>query len=445
MAKILIMDGELSSRNMISNMLRPLGNTLLLAEDGKKAMEVAEREKPEVALLDMHVEDMEGTEVLMGMKKIKPDMKCIMLSAFGSDMDALGAIGLGALGVLSKPFKITEVHKTVMAALQGKLVSGMAAVRSAAAVSAASAPAPAPAPAATTAPVDTSPSPVYRAPAVASNPASVAAAPAPAPAPVAEQVYEEAVPAPARRSPLIKVAAGICAAVVAIGIFLFARGSSGPEVKEYNLSYANPTGMCFIKNNLWVSDWTNGTIYHHSNNDKLTVSAAFKSDNQHPSGLAYDGDYIWSCSPSEKRLYKHRLDESLSTVSIYALPMISPQGLYFDGVNLWIIDSDAAKIYKHRMDDTLSVVAVYDSPAINPCGMFSEGEFFYIGDYKTGRIYKASVKDLAVSDIFELPNFDKERDKLAGIAWDGNHLWVCYDGVPQVFRHNLKKLKKIKF
>jgi CheY-like chemotaxis protein len=431
MAKILIMDGETNSRTMVSNMLRPLGHALIGVADGKRAIDTAQKEKPDIALLDMQVVDMEGTEVLMEMKKIRPDMKCIMVSGFGDEVDVRGVMGLGALGVLSKPFKITEVHKTVMAAVQGK-APGAAVPRPP--VRPAAAPAPV-APATPPAP------PVYQAPVPpAEAPVPVAAA-APAPLPVQEPVYGQA---PARSFPVFKILAGALVALVAAGIFLFTRMSgAAPQGKEYTLSYSNAAGMCSIRANLWISDWMSGNIYQHSNDEKLSIATVYKSDNQHPTGLAFDGDCLWSCNSAEKRIYKHRIDASLSVVSIYAMPSVSPQGLYFDGVNMWVIDSEAAKIYKHKMDDTFSIVAVFDSPAINPCGMFKDGEYFYIGDYKTGKVYKASTKDLTVNEVFELPGFNKDTNKLAGITWDGHFMWVCYEGVPKIFRHGLANLQKV--
>jgi sugar lactone lactonase YvrE len=147
----------------------------------------------------------------------------------------------------------------------------------------------------------------------------------------------------------------------------------------------------------------------------------------------------------EKRLYKHRLDSDLSVIAIYALANVTPSGICFDGVNLWVIDSVSAKVYKHKMDETLSEVAAYDSPAMNPSGMFRNGDFYYISDYKTGKIYKVSSKDFTASEIYELPGFDKNKEKLAGIAWDGKSIWGCSDGEPkQVVSFTLGSLKKTK-
>lgn len=415
MVKILIMDGEQSFRNLLYNMLRPLGHTMIAVEDGAHAIEGAQREIPDIALLEMQVSDMETAEVLVKLRRINPDMKCIMISGFADEEAIQSVIGLGAFSIITKPYKITEVHKAVQLAMKGRVPDAVLPPKD-----------------------EPSALPVYRPPARQMEAPGPAAPPAAVSMPINRR-------AGARSFPMLKVISGIAVAVAAAGLFLFSGGAGiKPAVKEYPLSYANPMGMCFARSNLWISDWMSGNIYRHRDIARLSETMVYKTDNQHPTGLAFDGDNVWTCNSAEKRIYRHRLDDTLSILSVYALPNVSPQGIYFDGVNIWVIDSEAAKLYKHKMDETLSAIEVFNSPAVNTCGMFRDGDFFYIGDYMTGKIYKASIKDVTVSEIFELPGFEKGKDKLAGIAWDGAYIWVCYDGVPKVFRHSLKSLKKVK-
>jgi len=121
MAKILIMDDEPALRNVTFNILKPSGHTLFLAEDGREAIEIARKEKPDLALLDIRVPGYpDGLEVLDELKKIDPSVKCIMLSGFGDDDAALDAISKGAFDYISKPFKIDEVLGAVNKALGAK-------------------------------------------------------------------------------------------------------------------------------------------------------------------------------------------------------------------------------------------------------------------------------------------------------------------------------------
>jgi DNA-binding NtrC family response regulator len=118
MANILIMDDEASIRNIIYIMLKPLGFPIFTAEDGRQAIEIARKESPAVAILDIRVPDMDGLEVLAELKKLNPDIKCIMLSGFADGESAEAAMKLGAYHYCSKPFRIDDLMNTVNKALK---------------------------------------------------------------------------------------------------------------------------------------------------------------------------------------------------------------------------------------------------------------------------------------------------------------------------------------
>ncbi|OGS10690.1 MAG: hypothetical protein A2339_07830 [Elusimicrobia bacterium RIFOXYB12_FULL_50_12] len=396
MAKILIMDDEPALRNVVYNMVKPLGHPLFTAEDGKQAIEIGAREVPDLALLDMRVPDMDGLEVLAELKKINPNIKCIMLSGFGDVETAVSSIKQGAFDYISKPFKIDEVLKVVNKALGAVPAQGQAAAAAAA---------------------------------PASKPQAAVSAPAAAKKPLPKGIL---------------IGAG-AALLIALAV-IFGRGlfSSG-AVQEFAIPYANPTGISSIGQNLWVTDWVMGNIYQHNKDAKLSIASVYKSANSQPTGLTYDGEKLWTCSSIEKRIYRHNMDASLTVEAIFATSGGNPSGLYFDGANLWVLDSEAAKIYKHKMDETISMIGTFDSPAINPCGMFKSGENFFIGDYKTGRIYKVSVKDFSVSDVYEIPYFVKNNYKLAGITSDGKTLWASADGIGKIFNFSFNSMKEVKY
>src|SRR3989338_1091168 len=104
MAKILIMDDELGIRTIASAVFRPLGHVLFLAEDSNQALEIARREKLDLAVLDVHVPGMDGIEVLENIKKIDPNIKCIMLTGDADKEFTQQALNKGALDYILKPF-----------------------------------------------------------------------------------------------------------------------------------------------------------------------------------------------------------------------------------------------------------------------------------------------------------------------------------------------------
>ena len=411
MIKILIMDDEPGLRNIVYNMIKPLGHPVFTAEDGKQAVEIAKREIPDIALLDMRVPDMDGLEVLGELKKINPNIRAIMLSGFGDVESAVFALKQGAFDYISKPFKVDDVIRVVNKAV------GLTEQK----------PGQSPAQAAQPQQSDSQ------------KPLSQAAV---------KEIKSSAggAAAPGLNKTVIGAAAGGIALLVVISIFIFGKGIIfKAHAQQYSIPYTNPIGMCWIKPSLWVSDWVIGNIYQHNNDATLSIASVYKTTNSQPTGLAFDGEYLWTCSSVEKRIYKHRMDKTLSVAEIFATPDSSPAGLYFDGANLWVLDTNAAKIYKHKMDETLSIVNVFDSPAVNPCGMFRDGEYFYIGDYKTSRLYKVSVNDFSVREVYSLPDFDEGTNKLANITWDGSNIWATADGVGKLFKIPFKSIKTIKF
>ncbi|MHB9155640.1 MAG: response regulator [Endomicrobiales bacterium] len=420
MVKILIMDDEPALRNIVYNIVKPLGHPLFTAEDGRQAIEVAQREVPDLALLDMRVPDMDGLEVLAELRKINPNVRAIMLSGFGDVETAVHALKQGAFDYLSKPFKVDEVLKIVNKAIQSIPQGAAHAVAAPAAVAASPAAA---VPAASPAPVSPQPK----------APAAVPGTEAPA-----AQSAVKKIPVPAF------VIGGLVLALIA-GFVAKSFFLSGGSATEFPIPYSNPIGMCWIKPNLWVSDWVVGNIYQHAPDAKLSIGSVYKTSNAQPSGLAFDGEFLWSCNSMEKRIYKHAMDKNITIEAIYATPNANPAGLYFDGANLWVLDTNASKIYKHKMDENLSVVGVYDSPAVSPCGMFRNGEYFFIGDYKTSKIYKVSAKDLSVSEVCTIDEFSEGGYKLASITWDGTNVWASADGVDKILRLPLSALKPVKF
>lgn len=408
MVTILVMDDEPSLRNILATTLKNQGHTIFTAEDGRQAVELAKRNPPNLALLDIQVPDMDGLEVLNELKKINPDVRGIMLSGSADVEIAVSTIKQGAFDFLSKPFKIDEVISVVNKAITAKASSIPSAVRTS----------------------------------TLTQSAHMSTA-----TPVAERRQMKARRKITLNTAIIKKAAIAASAVIAV-IIIAVLGKNlfqKSVFTEYSIPYSNPTGMCWIKPNIWVSDWVTGNIYKHNIDDKLSIASVYKTGNVQPTGLAFDGEYLWTCNSIEQRIYKHSLDESLAIEAIYSNPDSNPIGLYFDGVNLWILDSNTAKIYKHKMDATLSVIGEFDSPAINPCGMFRVGEYFYIGDYNSAKIYKVSVKDFSVSEVYTIEHFTTMNYNLASITWDGKNIWASSDETGKIFCLSFNNLKAIRF
>jgi two-component system, NtrC family, response regulator PilR len=105
-ARILVVDDERSMRELLAIVLRREGYDVLLADNGRAAVDILERESVDVLISDINMPDMSGVEVLRAAKKVDQDILGIMITAFASTETAVEAMRLGACDYLSKPFDI---------------------------------------------------------------------------------------------------------------------------------------------------------------------------------------------------------------------------------------------------------------------------------------------------------------------------------------------------
>src|SRR5213593_496274 len=104
--RILVVDDERSMRELLAIVLRREGYEVLLAENGRAAIELIEREPVDLLISDIKMPDLSGVEVLRAAKRVDQDILGIMITAFASTETAVEAMRLGACDYLSKPFDI---------------------------------------------------------------------------------------------------------------------------------------------------------------------------------------------------------------------------------------------------------------------------------------------------------------------------------------------------
>ena len=112
-ARILAVDDEPSMRELLSIVLRREGYEVLLAENGRRALDLLERERIDLMISDIKMPDMSGVDVLRAAKAIDHDIISIMVTAFASAETAVEALKLGAYDYLSKPFDVEELKNIV--------------------------------------------------------------------------------------------------------------------------------------------------------------------------------------------------------------------------------------------------------------------------------------------------------------------------------------------
>ncbi|MBI5250440.1 MAG: response regulator [Desulfomonile tiedjei] len=117
--KVLIADDSEILNNMLKDVFEEHGYEVCQAFDGFETKSVFLKDRPDVALVDVHMPKLDGLEVLRYMKEKAPRTIVIVMTGVGSQKMAVKAMKLGADDYLTKPFGMNEV-----VALSEKLLAG---------------------------------------------------------------------------------------------------------------------------------------------------------------------------------------------------------------------------------------------------------------------------------------------------------------------------------
>jgi two-component system response regulator PilR (NtrC family) len=118
--RILVVDDERSMRELLAIVLRREGYEVLLAENGKTAIAMLEREPVDILISDIKMPDLSGVDVLRAAKRIDQDILGIMITAFASTDTAVEAMRLGACDYLSKPFDVDLLRMKVREKIENR-------------------------------------------------------------------------------------------------------------------------------------------------------------------------------------------------------------------------------------------------------------------------------------------------------------------------------------
>src|SRR5687767_10817180 len=120
-ARVLVVDDERSMRELLSIVLRRDGYDVLLASDGKVAVETLKRERVDVLITDIRMPEMSGVDVLREAKRIDPGIISIIMTAFASTDTAVDALRLGAADYVHKsPNAVNDLRLRVRKELERK-------------------------------------------------------------------------------------------------------------------------------------------------------------------------------------------------------------------------------------------------------------------------------------------------------------------------------------
>ena len=118
MNKILLVEDEESIRGFLKINLQRNNFIVIEAQSGEEGLQLANKEKPKVAILDVMLPGIDGFVVCNELRNNFPGMGIIMLTAKGQDMDKIMGLEYGADDYIVKPFNPLEVVLRVKALLR---------------------------------------------------------------------------------------------------------------------------------------------------------------------------------------------------------------------------------------------------------------------------------------------------------------------------------------
>jgi two-component system, NtrC family, nitrogen regulation response regulator NtrX len=106
--RILVIDDESAIRDSLKMTLEYNGFEFVGAATGQEGLALAEREAPDLVLLDIKMPGMDGLDVLGRLRNINESVPVVMISGHGTTSTAVDAIKRGAADFLDKPFESTD-------------------------------------------------------------------------------------------------------------------------------------------------------------------------------------------------------------------------------------------------------------------------------------------------------------------------------------------------
>lgn len=120
MPSILVIDDKESMRTMLSQALTEEGYQVDTVEDGRKGLDLARIKGFDLAITDLKMPEVDGLEVLSGLKEIDNDLSVIIMTAYGTVETAVTAMKNGAYDFITKPFDPDHLTVIIERALENR-------------------------------------------------------------------------------------------------------------------------------------------------------------------------------------------------------------------------------------------------------------------------------------------------------------------------------------
>jgi len=124
-ARVLIVEDSESTRKAMKTMLLLNEHEICgEAENGEQAVEMYEKTKPDVVLMDIAMPKKHGIDAIREIRQMDPDAKIIGVTALYSPEKKREALKAGASSLIIKPFDVSDLIREIEALLSNKIESG---------------------------------------------------------------------------------------------------------------------------------------------------------------------------------------------------------------------------------------------------------------------------------------------------------------------------------
>ncbi len=126
--RVLVVDDHRAARESMADVLRCAGHTVSVAASAVEALELLDRERPDVVLTDLQMPGMDGLELIARVTRRRPAPQVLMITAHATISSAVEAIRRGAFEYLEKPFNAERLEELVARAIERRRLTGSDAI-----------------------------------------------------------------------------------------------------------------------------------------------------------------------------------------------------------------------------------------------------------------------------------------------------------------------------
>jgi len=122
MSRILLVEDERKILRLLSDYFTDAGYTVRAAESARVALDLFRKSIFDLVITDVVLQDGSGLDLLREMKGINPSVQVIVITAYGSVLDAVAAMKAGAFDYILKPFELEALLLLVQRAVEASLI-----------------------------------------------------------------------------------------------------------------------------------------------------------------------------------------------------------------------------------------------------------------------------------------------------------------------------------